>query len=457
MPDITKGPSWTWQETFGDVVRSTPLIDDQKNIYITTVAGRVYKFTVDGKVLWTYYTGSKGTVSGSPSLFDSAMLFLTRKGFLVVLDLETGKEILAPQIAPQVATSADCNLVTQKKLIVAVTDPVPMKQSRDPNAHYTVENNRILALSLEDGSLQWSFAPYRTTFNFQASTIHDGSFVFQDTAGGVYRVSTADGRLMWYSKTPDRESGTTGAAVLRDGRVFAVSSIGSGPMIEYTKEGKGLLHVYNYEDGRLLWTQDLPYEGNQAVAVGEIAGFPGKNSLILGTGRNPGLPTIVRIAFSLPDIHLALLFLPIQWLSVRFPSWFAQKQKRSIVALDAATGNVLWYHELEPYQQPAAAGDAENMGRRFMAMTDGTNPNNEPLCLPDSNAQPVIDGAGTAFVPFQDGKVYILRDENGDGKISAEEIKEHLVGSAFQAVPAMAPGLFVLVDCSGRLEVFREP
>ena len=35
---------------------------------------------------------------------------------------------------------------------------------------------------------------------------------------------STDGKLLWYAKTPDRESSTTAALVLQQGRVFAVSN-----------------------------------------------------------------------------------------------------------------------------------------------------------------------------------------------------------------------------------------
>lgn len=441
MPDITKGPSWTWQEKFGDIVRATPLIDKQKNIYITTVAGRSYKLSAEGQLIWTHYTDGKGSVPGVGSLWESVMLLLTRKGFLIAIDIDTGTERWARKITEQVATATDCALLTQGLIIVSVMDPVPLVPQQE------IENSRLMALSIEDGSFRWSFAPYRPMFNFQAATVHDGSFVFQDRTGGVYRLST-DGKLLWYAKTPDRESSTTAAVVLHDGRVFAVSNAGKQPA--------GLLHVYDYEEGQHLWTQELPHEANQAVAVGELAGSSGKTSLILGMGKNPGLPLIARVALSLPTIVVPL-FWPFHLLSLSFPSVFAKKEGRAIFAVDAATGAVHWYHEMDPYDRPAAAGDSENVLARFRATQNGSNPNNEPVCLPDANAQPVIDGAGTAFVPFQDGKIYAVRDDNGDGKISPEEVKELLVGAGFQASPAMAPGLFAVIDCSGRLEVFLGP
>ncbi|OLP89351.1 hypothetical protein AK812_SmicGene29205 [Symbiodinium microadriaticum] len=429
------------QEKFEDIVRATPLIDKQKNIYITTVAGRSYKLSAEGQLIWTHYTDGKGSVPGVGSLWESVMLLLTRKGFLIAIDIDTGTERWARKITEQVATATDCALLTQGLIIVSVMDPVPLVPQQE------IENSRLMALSIEDGSFRWSFAPYRPTFNFQAATVDDDSFVFQDRTGGVYRLST-DGKLLWYAKTPDRESSTTAAVVLHDGRVFAVSNAGKQPA--------GLLHVYDYEDGEHLWTQELPHEANQAVAVGELAGSSGKTSLILGMGKNPGLPLIARVALSLPTIVVPL-FWPFHLLSLSFPSVFAKKEGRAIFAVDAATGAVRWYHEMDPYHRPAAAGDSENVLARFRATQNGSNPNNEPVCLPDANAQPVIDGAGTAFVPFQDGKIYALRDDNGDGKISPEEVKEHLVGAGFQASPAMAPGLFAVIDCSGRLEVFLGP
>eukprot|EP00913_Durusdinium_trenchii_P034604 g32374.t1 len=94
--------------------------------------------------------------------------------------------------------------------------------------------------------------------------------------------------------------------------------------------------------------------------------------------------------------------------------------------------------------------ELEKFLERYQGWTN--NPNNEPVCMPDANSQPVIDGAGTAFVPFQDGHVYAVRDANGDGKISPDEVQSHHVGDAFQASLAMAPKMLVALDCQGRLK-----
>ena len=81
----------------------------------------------------------------------------------------------------------------------------------------------------------------------------------------------------------DRRSATTAAAVISEGKVYAVSNMRGG-MKPDMGEGKGLIHVYDYETGEQLWYQELPYEGNQAVAVGKLAGQEGI-SIVMGMGK----------------------------------------------------------------------------------------------------------------------------------------------------------------------------
>jgi len=37
------GPSWTWRDGFNDVVRTAPLVDGDRNIFLTTLSGRILK------------------------------------------------------------------------------------------------------------------------------------------------------------------------------------------------------------------------------------------------------------------------------------------------------------------------------------------------------------------------------------------------------------------------------
>lgn len=453
MPNISAGPSWSWvpKEFDLEIHRATPLIDDQGNIYVQSIAGRVRKLRgSDGVELWSFFSGDRGGIPGVAAIDNDKIYFTTRKGYFIALDLETGTEAFSTKIAELIDSTTDCLLVLQGLVIYAIVDPVPALYVTGHQPIHEIDSNLVVAFSTTDGSLKWRFQPYMALYNFQASSINDGSFVFQDQTGGVYRLGI-DGQLLWYGGQMDRGSATTAAAVISDKKVYAVSNLGGG-MKAHMKEGRGLLHVYDYESGRLLWYQSLWYEGNQAVAVGEIAGHPGK-SLVLGMGQNPGLPWFMLMSYFIPG-WLIPFTAPLYFLSLRFPSLFASKQGRAIVAFSADTGALRWVWEMEPYHKLAAAGDNEKFVVRYREWVS-TNPNNEPLCLPDANAQPVIDGAGTAFVPFQDGKVYAVRDENGDGSITPNEVQVHLVGDAFQASVAMAPEMLALLDCAGKLDVFR--
>lgn len=81
MPN-TSAPSWVFQTPGWDVVRATPLIDDQLNIYarssvpfrslaeVSTIPGRVYKLSSEGELLWSYYCGEKGNLPGVGVLYD---------------------------------------------------------------------------------------------------------------------------------------------------------------------------------------------------------------------------------------------------------------------------------------------------------------------------------------------------------------------------------------------------
>ncbi|CAE8667896.1 unnamed protein product [Polarella glacialis] len=202
--------------------------------------------------------------------------------------------------------------------------------------------------------------------------------------------------------------------------------------------------------------QTLGHPANQAVAVGHLAGSPeGEASVVLGIGDNPGLPIIARLYQQMHWLPGFVAY-PLHLMSIAFPKFFSKKQPRAIVAFSARTGELRWWYELEAFHYPAAAGESERLLDRLAAMGNGTNPKNDPLCLPDSCAQPVLDSGGTVFVPFQDGKIYAIRDDDADGIINpATEVSTFDVGDGFQASLALAPGMLAAAPCGGGLHVFR--
>mmetsp|Transcript_43267 Transcript_43267/g.119679 ORF Transcript_43267/g.119679 Transcript_43267/m.119679 type:complete len:244 (+) Transcript_43267:449-1180(+) len=101
------------------------------------------------------------------------------------------------------------------------------------------------------------------------------------------------------------------------------------------------------------------------------------------------------------------------------------------LALDAATGAVVWQYDM-PLWHGAAAGDTPTHA-----------------CAPDSSANSAIGGDGVAYVPHEDGRVYAIRDANGDGAIHQGEVSSWGFDMAFQGSPAIAPGLLAVSPCDG--------
>jgi len=275
--------------------------------------------------------------------------------------------------------------------------------------------------------------------------------VFQDRAGGLYRLSLDSGKLIWKSGKLDsmhRSTFTTGAAVIHGGKVFVVSN--RAWAVDVLGAGMGILHTYALEDGGFLWEQSLPYPANQAVTVGKIGD---RVSVALGIGANPGFPVGMAWWARVPFGFIAMWA---GWLSLYYPSWFASPQSAAMMAFDIETGARQWTFDLEPYQKPATAGDSERLLERFTSIANGTNPFNDALCLPDSCSQPVIGPDGTVYQGWQDGHVFAVNDKNGDGKIDPKtEVSSYDLGDGFQGSIGLAPGMLALAPCGSGLYVWR--
>merc|ERR1712113_1048176 len=115
-----------------------------------------------------------------------------------------------------------------------------------------------------------------------------------------------------------------------------------------------------------------------------------------------------------------------------------------------ATGVLQWHFELDPFQKPATTGDAERIMARLGDLISGRNPLNDMTCGPDACSQPVIGGDGTAYQAWQDGKLYAIRDANGDGFINREtEVSTYSLGDGSQGSLAIAPHMLVSAPCGG--------
>jgi len=438
VPDISRKPTWSWADPHEDTIRATPLIDDKSNIYLTTIAGRVYKFTAGGQLLWSRTMPFGMQVVAA--LHEGKLISATKSGEVVALDMETGGDVWKVQVSKVFRTAGDtASVFAYNGTVVSATLEQPTVGNDG--------NEVVVAVRAADGAELWRFKPPVNVYNFQASTPEDGTIVFQDRGGGLYRLGLDDGHEIWRSgRRGEPWSGTftTGAAVCHEGKVFVTSNY------EHCNYGAGLLHTYNLDDGKLLWEVKLAYPANQAVAVGPSPTDKSKSVAVVGFGANPGHPLIMQWFSYGQTISRAF-----HWLDLNLP-WLFAKVPAAMAAYDPQTGSRLWQFDLPPYRAPATQGDSQRLIARYIRNNDGSNPNNDLICLPDSCSQPVVGPDGTAYQAWQSGMIYAIKDANGDGRIDPGEVAQHQLSDGFQGSLGLAPGLLAAAPCGGGLYVWRD-
>lgn len=420
--DLFAGPAWSYRVPRGGLVRSHPLIDKHLNVYLCIMSfnsdsepGGIVKFDAAGVQLWNYTAGSK--VPGGPAMQDGFLMFGTAAGYVVQLDTETGQEMWSVKIGLEVPPDTHAMTVAEGYIVATVRTEDPLSIPFDIPFYghpLTVSppqgpETQIVTLNMS-GDVLWRFNTDTVMYNM-VSAIADGSVVVADTNGRTYRLDLATGHLLWKHESADYRNFTGmspgGAVVGRNRVVYVTSNIGSDLFNSGSTFGR--LSAYALETGELIWRQDLELPANNEAAVGPI-----------GPDGDGPLSVVVTVG-EVPD----------------FPPQRAGSKRSKVLAFDAETGERLpWQHELH-WAHAAAAGDTW-----------------EHRCQPDDTTNPTIGGDGTVYFGSMDGRVYALRDADGDGRVSAGEISLLDGGRAYQGPPGIAPGMLVVCPCDG-LQVFR--
>mmetsp|Transcript_64467 Transcript_64467/g.203806 ORF Transcript_64467/g.203806 Transcript_64467/m.203806 type:complete len:470 (-) Transcript_64467:96-1505(-) len=387
--NISGGPAWRFD---GGLVRATPLIDAAKAVYFATIPGRVYKFSPEGKILWQWAASAQ--IPSVPAIANGRLFAASADGMVTALDMATGEPLWSTKAG--LCAAGDTWSVTADSSVVVV--PVA-----GAAAHCSY-NSEIVALDAQDGGVRWRHRPDTGVYNFLSAIVED-SLVFADSSGRPYRLDLADGRELWKFADTSLSDLTTGGAAVGPNRVVYVTSNVGNMFNVQQKVGHGRLSAYSLDSGQRLWYRDLELQANGAAAIGILRpGGKGPLSVVVGIGENPN---------SIPQR--------------------AGHKEGLVVAFDATTGRRLdWSYAPPVWQFVAAAGDTPTH-----------------ICLPDAFSNPAIDGDGTVYVGFQDGRIYAVRDADGDGKVSDSEVSAHDTGAAFQASPAIAPDMLAAASCSG--------
>lgn len=391
--NVSAGPKWSFIAEAEGLVRAAPLIDAEKNIYLSTIAGKVYKMSSEGEILWSYDAGAE--LPGVPALANGHFFAMNKDGNAFALDTATGAERWRVKAAACSSGDTWSTTASSSIVVLPVTDPLLCK----------VSNTHIVALDVKDGSKKWLYRPDTAVYNF-LSAIVEGSLVFADLNGRTYRLDLNDGSVIWkFNDTSlNPMAMTTGGAVVGPNRiVYTTSNVMKGLLSGLEKRGQ--VTAFDFDTGKVLWSQSTDFEANNAAAVGSLhPSGKGPLSVVVGVGENPSLP----------------------------PQRPGSKEGR-VLAFDATTGEKLeWEYKPPTWPFAAAAGDTISH-----------------VCLPDSFSNPAIGGDGTVYIGFEDGRLYAIRDADGNGKISDSEVSSYDFGNAFQGSPGIAPDMLVATPCNG--------
>eukprot|EP00930_Biecheleria_cincta_P096233 TRINITY_DN88108_c0_g1_i1.p1 TRINITY_DN88108_c0_g1~~TRINITY_DN88108_c0_g1_i1.p1 ORF type:complete len:501 (+),score=67.97 TRINITY_DN88108_c0_g1_i1:62-1564(+) len=375
--------SWTFNypDTGEYVIAGGPVIDADKNVYLMTGQG-LHKFSADGKLLWKYelwhmenFRGP-GVSNNQVSLSGDTVYGSSKTGYAFAVDTSTGKARWETRLAAD--AGGDCGYPAAfDGVFVMGADRGYDKRSGEGG------NQRVFGLDIQTGNPLWEFRPDNPVWNLTPLFPDDGTVVFMDFTGGVYRLQLHDGRLLWH--TPQLGSNQSfsdgGASLGPDRTIYTCSNLGTSNGKEGTS---GALRAFGLADGMLLWEHILPQPCNSFPAVGNISGSSSL-AVVVAPGSFLGQPTI----------------------------------HGGIMAFDAKLGTPIWQFQA-PVWHPtmkAAKGD-DDPAMWALRTLHGV----QPRCVPAHWSAVTLSGDGKVFAHRSDGWLYMVRGPTGGttGSNSAE-------------------------------------
>mmetsp|Transcript_103513 Transcript_103513/g.322481 ORF Transcript_103513/g.322481 Transcript_103513/m.322481 type:complete len:471 (-) Transcript_103513:103-1515(-) len=397
-------PTWTWHDPKGEWATFSvgTAIDDKRNIYLT-VADGIHKFSPDGQPVWKYTRRETGpyafeSISKAAALMDGFAYCITMRGRAFAVSMETGEELWSTLVAK---TGSDGNygqVAAHDGVIITAAEVSGRIKRKEPSCCGDM-NHKVVGLSASDGRVLWRYTPDIPIWNFGASFVGDGTFIYQDLEGRVHRNRASDGSLVWKAGGVSG-SWTDGQANLGpNGLAYGVANYGN-------PSERGCISAYRVSDGEMLWRHDTHSSPNSVPAVGRLAGSSSL-SVVIPIGENDKVGAEI-----------------------------------DVLALDAETGAQRWLFRGPKQTVPCGLGDSKVEARDQRARNHIST-----ITLPNSWGCTAIDGSGTAYVGGTTGHFFALRDADGDGAVAGpQEVSvlatpADIIGSSG---PALAPGLLAV-------------
>jgi outer membrane protein assembly factor BamB len=178
-----------WVAKVSSEVLSAPRVA-QGLVIVRTGDGNIYALNADtGMEKWVFDRSIpvltlRGTAS--PVIYESMVLIGFDNGRLVTLDLETGKQVWEAELA-QPSGRSDL-----ERLVDIDGDPV----IKDGIAYIGSYQGRIAAISMDDGSLEWT----RDMSSYDVLAVDEERVYVTDERGVVWALNRFDGSAVWRQK-----------------------------------------------------------------------------------------------------------------------------------------------------------------------------------------------------------------------------------------------------------------
>lgn len=408
--------SWSFHDPAGkyhNIFAGGPVIDQDKNLFQMSAKG-VYAFNSSGRNLWHY--DPPGISNNEVSLYGDLVLGSTKTGNAFAVNRKTGEEVWVTNLAKD--AGGDCGYPGASEGVFVVGAEMGHDPASDGG------NVNVFGVDAKTGEKLWEYGVDKPVWNLTPLFPGDGSTVFMDFAGGMYKLNLKTGAEVWKTlPETSRASFSDGGATLGpNGLVYTCSNFGENRGSEGTT---GMVRAFRLDNGTQAWYKMTTMPCNSYPAVGHIHGVS----------------------------PLAVVVTP--------GSFMGQENLHGqVLALNANTGEQLWRHDMKPYSGlfGMAAGDTEGS---FTRQLEGI----QQICLPAHWSAPMIDGDGMVIAGRSDGNMYKVFGPTESFKgtqsqnmtVDSGTISEKIpLGSAFlHGALAAAPGIFAISSCD-TLFVFQK-
>jgi outer membrane protein assembly factor BamB len=185
--DFTGGP--TWNVTLKPTVRSTPLIDDLRNLYVSTMDGHVYKYDHEGEPQWNSSIGAN--VYATPIITQGSLILSTDSAEIVAISMKTGNVTWRKLLSESCKDAKGFTISAGSGVVVVAA----RSGANCGNLSY------IQAVDLKKGESMWTFLPSHKMndrgFLAGMFAIRGSEMIFASINGNAYKLDIQTGAQLW--------------------------------------------------------------------------------------------------------------------------------------------------------------------------------------------------------------------------------------------------------------------